>query len=165
MLTDATAVPAPRRHALALVLGVGLVAGVLMSVAWTALLSIRTGGAREVVIPAGTSAAITAGQSFDFSPERLTLPSDGTIQIQNQDTVEHRIGDTVIPAGGAVQFSASSTGEFLCTIHPGGTLEVAQASRPATWTMIPIALVFGAGAAMAAWQIQSLRATSAPPPA
>lgn len=90
---------------------------------WWMLLEPTPDFTEELVIPAGTAARVAAGQPAPFIPSALSLPPGRELRVVNHDNVDHRVGAAVLPPGGvAVLQAPSDSGEFVCTIHPGGSI-------------------------------------------
>lgn len=53
----------------------------------------------ELLIPAGTSARLVAGEANPALPENLVLVSGDTLVVKNLDQVDHRLGPLFIPTG------------------------------------------------------------------
>lgn len=114
-------------------LGGGILVAWALSLAWWALLEPANASddIYELTIPAGTAAAVAAGQPAPFIPNSLELGRQSSLLIHNQDVVEHRVGTWTIPPGSDLAVEATeSDGQLSCTIHPQGVIGVRIDERP-----------------------------------
>ncbi len=132
----------------------GMAAAWALSMLWWALLEPAQARASEseLVIPAGTAAAVAAGADPPFIPNSLELARSGDLTVINDDVVPHQVGTWTIPPGGsAVIYAAEETGQFTCSIHAGGVIAFTIDKRPSLFTTlyatlilgVPVGLVFG----------------------
>lgn len=110
----------------------GVILAVALNVAWWVVLvhPVEARNGDELVIPAGTAAAIESGAPFVFAPERFTIPPGGHLTVVNDDDVAHTIGNTVVPPGSTAVVEATSSGELFCTIQPEGHLDIVLGRNP-----------------------------------
>jgi plastocyanin len=98
----------------------------------------------EIIIPAGTGAALANGAAFLFVPASLDIGPGGTLHIENRDQVVHVVGGYRIAPGEGVTITApEASRQFNCTIHPSGYLGLSITRRPPLWSTIPLALLLG----------------------
>lgn len=145
-----------RRHVLSVAVGVAL--AVALNAAWWVVLAHPVEAARngdELVIPAGTAAAIVAGGPFVFAPERFTIPPGGHLTVINEDDVPHTIGNTVVPPGSTGVVEASSSGELFCTIQPEGHLDIVLGKNPPLAGVALLAIACVASAVIGARVLQA----------
>ena len=138
--------PAARGHAgrLGLVLGATALAWVAALAWWWMLPPSRT---VDFTIPAGTAAAVAAGQSPPGLPQSLMVRVGDSLQVRNLDGAPHRIGPLWVPPGAeertAVGPAFFATAALICSIHPSGALSVVPRARPGIAITIPIAAAAG----------------------
>ncbi len=74
----------------------------------------------EIVIPAGTSAKIAAGQAVPSLPAELTFIEGDTLVVINQDETSHQLGPVWVPPGksGSILLSEASQYSYACTFQP-----------------------------------------------
>lgn len=110
----------------ALVVGVGLVAGALVTVG--VVLVVRPDDPEpqviEVVVPAGTGALDTSDEPL--LPSRLEVHVGDTLVIDNQDDRTHEVGPYVVAPGQRLEHRFTEVGEVVgeCTIHPSGQVTI-----------------------------------------
>jgi len=135
-------------------LAIGMAAGWALAMLWWLLLEPVQARAHEstLVIPAGTAAAVAAGQPAPFIPNSLELGRNKELMVVNRDSEPHQVGSWTIPPGGRATIrSTDEEGQFSCTIHPGGVLGFSVDERPplttTAWAALllggPVGLVFG----------------------
>lgn len=147
----------PVKHWL-VTLGIGLVLGIGLDVAWWVVVAHPLASARggdEVVIPAGTAEALRVGAPFAFAPSRFTIPAGGRLRVINRDSVPHTVGSTVIPPGASADVEASASGELLCSIHPKGHLAITLGTSPPLSGMILLAMGACVSTLVAGWILRS----------
>ena len=149
-----------------------LVFGWALAIIWWAILSpqAREQITDELVIPAGTADAIAGGTGFAFVPGEVSLRPGNRLVIINNDSVEHTVGNAVIPPGAVAELTPAEDGEgFYCSIHPSGFLGVNLTERPPFYTtLIPaifVGLPLGIMAAAAAFIGGRLNLDGDPPTA
>lgn len=119
-------------------LGLGALLGAGFAALWWLLLAFEAfpaSSVEEMRIPPGTADAIERGVPFAFVPERYAFPPGGKLRVTNEDSVEHRVADTVIPPGRTADVTPTESGQFVCTVHPARHVEIELQSRPPTWAM------------------------------
>ncbi|HJP40894.1 MAG TPA: hypothetical protein QGF35_04230 [Dehalococcoidia bacterium] len=125
---------------------VGLVVGAIFSVVWWALIDPITddGVLTELEIPAGTAAAIAAGESATFVPNNLVLASNRKLTVRNLDSVDHQVGEFTVSAGGVAVISTKpDANQLSCTFHPSGSLGVGITERPNLALMVLPTVLIG----------------------
>ncbi len=78
----------------------------------------------ELVIPAGAAKRIAAGEALPGIPAKAIFVAGDVLVLRNEDAVNHQLGPFWIPAGTTltVPLERPSTLNYLCTIHPSGTI-------------------------------------------
>ena len=76
------------------------------------------------VIPAGSGAAIDAGEPLEILPADLTVAVGDVIEIVNEDDRGHLVGPFFVGADEALrqEFTTAGTFEGICTVHPSGQI-------------------------------------------
>jgi len=109
----------------------------------------------ELVIPAGTSEKVDAGEITSAIPESLTFVQGDTLVLINQDATSHQLGAIWVPPGarGTLVLDEVSQMSFACTFRPDRYIGIDV--RPAvTWeTRLKAVLMIGlpTGALLAAY--------------
>ncbi len=72
----------------------------------------------ELVIPAGTSAKVSQGESV--IPASQTFVSGDVLVVRNEDSITHTLGPLVIPAGASANMQLNQTGNlsYICSFTP-----------------------------------------------
>ncbi len=135
----------------------GIALGLAINAAWWLAVAHPFAGKRldELVIPAGTAAAIATGSSFVFAPNDIVLRSGETLRVVNRDSVAHTVGSTAIPPGASASVEGGSDGELTCTIHPSGHLEITLGERPPLLAMVAVVVGMTVGAVTAGRVLQA----------
>ncbi len=106
---------------LALVLG--LVLGTLISEVPFLFLRDTARPPRQITltIPAGTAAQVARGEQPPSIPQNMTFVVGDTLVINNQDTVDHKLGPLWIPANSTAQLSLGQEESiaYECSFQPG----------------------------------------------
>ena len=78
----------------------------------------------EFLIPAGTGAALDAGEDVEILPAELEVAVGEVIEIVNEDDRGHMVGPFWVGEGETLRQRFSTPGEYVgqCTVHPGGEL-------------------------------------------
>ncbi len=152
----------------AISLSFAFVAAFAFNLVWWGLLSPEANAAQEAVItiPAGTAASVAGGATGVFLPG-LELAPGGTLRVQNDDVVDHTIGDYTIPAGKSISVSApEASAQFNCSITGSGVLGLHILKRPPLLsTLVPSALLgVPLGLLLAAAIVIASRLNLDPPP-
>lgn len=78
---------------------------------------------QEIVltIPAGTAEQVSRGEKQPSIPENMIFVVGDTLVVNNQDSVDHRLGPLWIPANSSAQLSMDQEESlaFECTFQPG----------------------------------------------
>jgi len=122
-----------RRQVLLPFLAGPLLVGVVTLLAWYLFGGTTRGPRRiEYVIPAGAAKRVAAGEALPGIPAKAVFVVGDVLVLRNEDEVNHQFRPFRIPAGTVLTFPLErpSTLNYLCTIHPSGTigLEVQPAS-------------------------------------
>lgn len=122
-----------------------------LSLAWWAIFEPISAEARttNLVIPAGTAAAVARGELPPFIPNSLTIGRNGRVRVINEDVVPHRVGAWTVPPGGTAMIEAAEDEEGVsCTITPSGTMPVFLDRRPPITSTFGPALLLGVPSAL-----------------
>jgi hypothetical protein len=81
---------------------------------------------RELVIPPGTAERVSDGANPLDIPPNLAFVAGDVLVVRNDDDVGHRVGSYLLAPGSTTRIGLepASSGSFLCTIHPSGTLSI-----------------------------------------
>jgi len=84
-----------------------------------ATVAISSGSTFEVVIPAGTGAAIDAGEPTDAVPAVIDLEVGDTLRIVNDDTRPHVLGPWTVLPGEEVSYTFDQAEDYsaACSAH------------------------------------------------
>ena len=84
-----------------------------------ATVAISSGTTFEVVIPAGTGAAIDAGEPTDAVPAVIDLEVGDTLRIVNDDTRPHVLGPWTVLPGEEVSYTFDQAEDYsaACSAH------------------------------------------------
>jgi hypothetical protein len=78
---------------------------------------------QEIVltIPAGTAEQVSRGEQPPTIPENMVFVVGDTLVVENQDTVDHKLGPLWIPANTSARLSLDQKENlaFECTFQPG----------------------------------------------
>lgn len=81
---------------------------------------------QEIVltIPAGTAEQISLGEQPPSIPENMIFVVGDTLVVENEDTVDHKLGPLWIPANSSARLSLDEKENiaFECTFQPGNYL-------------------------------------------
>jgi hypothetical protein len=74
-----------------------------------------------LTIPAGTADQIARGQQPPSIPENMIFVVGDTLVVENEDTVDHKLGSLWIPANSSAQLSLNQKENFAyeCTFQTG----------------------------------------------
>ena len=102
---------------------VGLLLGVAISEIPFLFLRETARPPQEIVltIPAGTAEQVSRGEKQPAIPENMIFVVGDTLVVNNQDSVDHRLGPLWIPANSSAQLSMDQEESlaFECTFQPG----------------------------------------------
>jgi plastocyanin len=114
----------PRLGRTAVIVTVALLATVGAFVAGVVLL----GGGNEVTItiPAGTGAAVAAGEDVDAVPTLIEVSVGDTLVLVNDDSRPHVVGPWTVLPGAEFRYSFTDAQEFsgACSAHPDNTVRI-----------------------------------------
>ena len=83
---------------------------------------------REItlVIPRGTAAQVARGEQPPTIPENMVFVVGDTLNVRNEDTVDHKLGPLWIPANSSAQLALATEESFAyeCSFQPGKYLGV-----------------------------------------
>jgi hypothetical protein len=98
----------------------------------------------ELLIPAGTAAAVAAGEEAPGIPDELSFVLGDTLLVRNQDEVDHTLGPLYIPAGASARLTLEEPEKFAlnCSFKPSRYLGL-DVKPPTTWQTRLVALAFG----------------------
>jgi plastocyanin len=116
---------------------VGAAGLVVLALALGALVAVMVAGgggdaaapepeAYSVVVPAGTSARVAAGEPVELIPADLQVPVGTELVIENQDVETQEVGPFVVRAGETLRHTFSTRGVYAgaCTVHPDGQITI-----------------------------------------
>lgn len=88
----------------------------------------------ELVIPAGTSQRVEAGEPAPSIPEEMVFVMGDTLLVTNQDAVDHQLGPVWVPSGAQASLVLEEPGKFAysCSFQPSRYLGL-DVRRPTTW--------------------------------
>lgn len=98
----------------------------------------------ELTIPAGTAAAVAAGEEPPGIPDELSFVLGDTLLVRNQDDVDHSLGPLYIPSGTSARLTLEEPENFTltCSFKPSRYLGL-DVKPPTTWQTRLTALAFG----------------------
>jgi len=78
----------------------------------------------QIVVPIGTAERIAAGEAAVSLPEEMVFVVGDTLEVVNQDSVQHELGPIWVPAGstGRLVLEEANKFAFSCTFAPGNYL-------------------------------------------
>lgn len=137
-----------QRHGLLLPFIAGpLFFGTISIVAWLLLTGgpTRAPGRIEYVIPAGTAQRIAAGEAVPSIPAKAVFVVGDILVLRNEDKVKHQFGPFWVPAGTSVNIplSEASSSNYLCSIHPSGTIGIDVQPPTNLWQILVPTLLLG----------------------
>ena len=101
----------------------GLAVGVLVSEVPFLFLQETARAPREVVltIPAGTADQVARGEQPPSIPENMTFVVGHRFVVQNEDSVDHKLGPLCIPANSSAQLALDQEESlaYECSFQPG----------------------------------------------
>jgi len=102
---------------------VGLLIGVAVSEIPFIFLQETARPPREILltIPAGTAEQVARGEQPPSIPENMIFVVGDTLVVQNEDSVDHKLGPLWIPANSSAQLSLDREESlaFECSFQPG----------------------------------------------
>lgn len=132
----------------------GWTAGLGLALAWTFIVTplVEQGKSTDLVIPAGTAAAVSAGKPANFIPTQLLLGTNGKIHVVNNDVVNHIVaGKTVRAHSSTTIKTGGDISHLTCSLSPSGEIGVGFTRPPgpldiflmSTVVGLPIGALFG----------------------
>ncbi|NMC79557.1 MAG: hypothetical protein GYA59_09375 [Chloroflexi bacterium] len=99
----------------------------------------------ELVIPAGTSQRIAAGDKTSVLPQDLDLVAGDVLVVINQDEVSHQLGPIWVPAGatGTLSLQEPNLYSLSCSFQPQRYLSLNVRPRATTWIRFEGAAAIG----------------------
>jgi hypothetical protein len=119
-------------------MGLGLLIGVLTSEVPFLFLRDTARMPRQIVltIPAGTADQVARGEQPPTIPQDMTFVVGDRLVVQNDDSVDHKLGPLWIPANSSAQLSLDQEESlaYECSFQPGNYfgLDVHEPLTPAT---------------------------------
>lgn len=108
---------------LLIALGLGLLIGILVSEVPFLFLQETARAPQDIVltIPTGTSDQVARGEQPPSIPVNMTFVVGDTLIVNNEDSVDHKLGPLWIPARSTAQLSLNQEESlaFECTFQPG----------------------------------------------
>ncbi len=114
------------RVAASMLLGI-ILAGILTEAAYQMLKRENREPQRiELVIPAGTAERVSAGEAPPSIPSNMSFVVGDTLEVVNQDVVDHQLGSLWIPAGTSASMKLENQESFAfeCSFQPSKYLGV-----------------------------------------
>jgi len=106
----------------------GLLFGALISEVPFLFLQDTARAPREIIltIPAGTAEQVERGEGPPSIPENMTFVVGDRLVVNNEDSVDHKLGPLWIPANSTAQLSLDQEASFAyeCTFQPGNYLDL-----------------------------------------
>lgn len=98
----------------------------------------------ELIIPVGTGESLARGEDFFTLPEEMVFVVGDKLVVDNQDTVEHRLGPLWIPpkATASLKLSESDDYTYSCSFSSSKYLGL-TVRKPVTWKSRLNALWYG----------------------
>lgn len=89
----------------------------------------------ELVIPAGTSERVQAGEPAPSIPEEMVFVLGDTLLVKNQDAIDHQLGPVWVPPGAQARLVLEEPGKFAysCSFQPTRYLGL-DVRKPTTWS-------------------------------
>jgi hypothetical protein len=87
----------------------------------------------QIVIPAGASQRVAAGESLDNLPENMVFVIGDTLEVVNQDSVDHQLGPIWVPPGstGKIILEEANKFSYSCSFAPSRYLGL-DVKKPTT---------------------------------
>ena len=87
----------------------------------------------QIVIPAGASQQIEAGESLDTLPDNMVFVIGDTLEVVNQDSVDHQLGPIWVPPGstGSIVLAEANKFSYSCSFAPSRYLGL-DVKKPTT---------------------------------
>ncbi len=87
----------------------------------------------QIVIPAGASERVAAGETLDTLPENMTFVIGDVLEVVNQDAVNHQLGPIWVPPGstGRIVLDQSDKFSYTCSFAPNNYLGL-DVKKPTT---------------------------------
>jgi len=87
----------------------------------------------QIIIPAGAAERIAAGENIDTIPENMKFVIGDTLEVVNQDSVNHELGPIWVPPGstGRLVLDEANKFSYTCTFAPNNYLGL-DVNRPTT---------------------------------
>jgi hypothetical protein len=123
-----------KRIVISILLGL-VVAGITTELAYFLLKKEnREPGIIELVIPAGTSELVRAGQASPDVPRDMRFVVGDTLRVINQDDENHQLGPLWIPAetSASLRLESEENMIFECSFQTGNYLGI-TVQEPVTW--------------------------------
>jgi len=93
------------------------------------VVALGSGDTVEVVIPAGTGAAVDAGESVEAVPAVIEVSVGDTLVLVNDDTRPHVVGPWTVLPGQQFSYRFDVAEEFTgaCSAHPDNAVRIVAA--------------------------------------
>jgi hypothetical protein len=90
----------------------------------------------ELVIPAGTAERVAAGEAVPTIPEEVVFVLGDTLQVTNQDSVDHELGPLWVPAGTSASLVMEEAEKYAlsCSFQPSRYLGLNVQTRTTAWS-------------------------------
>jgi hypothetical protein len=99
----------------------------------------------ELVIPAGTSAAVTAGLAAPGIPEEMVFVLGDVLLVRNEDEISHTLGPLFIPAGSSARMPLNQVDHvaITCSFSPSRYMGL-SIKPPTTFSTRLLGIAFAA---------------------
>lgn len=86
----------------------------------------RTPQVLEFVVPIGTQARLTVGETVTIMPAEISLRVGDTLRIRNEDVADQSVGPYLVAAGETLEVVYGQAGRYegLCPLSEGGTFVI-----------------------------------------
>jgi hypothetical protein len=103
----------------------------------------------ELVIPNGTAERIAAGQTVPAIPKDMLFVVGDVLVVTNQDSTNHQLGPTFVPAGSSAMLNMTDPNEYTYSCSFAPTRNLGISVRPRVDFLTRFQAIFLAGPPMA----------------
>lgn len=106
-----------------------------------------------LVIPAGTSQRVAAGEKTLSLPDNLDLVQGDVLMVKNEDVVSHQLGPVWVPAGktGSLNLDQASDYSMECSFRPSKTIDLNVRPTPTVQTRLMGIISVGLPSGVLVW--------------
>lgn len=92
----------------------------------------------QLDIPAGTAARVARGEADPAIPSSMTFVTGDTLLVVNHDSVTHKLGPLLIPAGSSssMKLATEQGYNLLCSFQPSKYLSLSVLPALTIWTRV-----------------------------